>query len=87
VARGTADPDLGDRRAGRAGETSNLVAARGDASGTGVGRSILAHVDAPAGPIQAYTEVQLRDRDEKLSIPDGAVVIERGKHGGAVWLR
>ena len=43
------------------------------------GRAILAHLDAPAGRIATYTEVQLKDADETLSIPDGAVVIERGK--------
>ena len=43
------------------------------------GRSILAHVDAPAGRIETYTEVRFRDADEKTVIPDGAVVVERGR--------
>jgi hypothetical protein len=43
------------------------------------GRAILAHVGAPAGRIQTFTEIRFIDEDTKLSIPDGAVVIERGK--------
>lgn len=43
------------------------------------GRAILTHVGAPAGRIQTYTEIRFVDEDTKLSIPDGAVVIERGK--------
>ena len=43
------------------------------------GRAILAHLDAPAGRINTFTEVRFLDADEKTSIPDGAVVVERGK--------
>src|SRR6266540_718352 len=43
------------------------------------GRAILEHVDAPAGRILTFTEVRFIDADTKLSIPDGAVVVERGK--------
>lgn len=43
------------------------------------GRAILAHLEAPAGRIETYTEVRLTDRDEKPVIPDGAIVVERGK--------
>jgi hypothetical protein len=43
------------------------------------GRAILNHVDAPGGRIQTFTEIRFIDVDTKLSIPDGAVVVERGK--------
>ena len=43
------------------------------------GRAILSHLDAPAGRINTFTEVRFLDADEKTSIPDGAIVIERGK--------
>jgi hypothetical protein len=43
------------------------------------GRAILQHVDAPAGRIQTFTEVRFVDEDTKLSIPDGAIVVERGR--------
>ncbi len=43
------------------------------------GRAILQHVGAPGGKIQTYTEVRFVDDDAKLSIPDGAVVVSRGK--------
>jgi hypothetical protein len=43
------------------------------------GRAILNHVDAPGGRIQTFTEIRFVDGDTKLSIPDGAVVVERGK--------
>lgn len=43
------------------------------------GRAILTHLDAPAGKLNTYTEVRFLDADEKTSIPDGAVVVERGK--------
>jgi len=42
------------------------------------GRALLAEVGAPRGNIRTYAEVQLRDGDGKLSIPDGAIVVERG---------
>jgi hypothetical protein len=43
------------------------------------GRALLSHLDAPAGKITTFTEVQLRADDEKMWIPDGAIVVERGK--------
>lgn len=43
------------------------------------GRAVLAHLDAPAGRIRTFTEVRFLDGDEKTLIPDGAVVVERGK--------
>jgi hypothetical protein len=43
------------------------------------GRAILDHVGAPGGRIQTFTEIRFIDEDTKLSIPDGAVVVERGK--------
>lgn len=33
---------------------------------------------APKGQVQTFTEIQLRDRDNKRCIPDGAIVIKRG---------
>lgn len=43
------------------------------------GRAILAHVGAPAGRIDTFTEIRFADEAEKTLIPDGAVVVERGK--------
>jgi hypothetical protein len=43
------------------------------------GRALLAGVDAPRGRIATFAEVQLKDADGKLSIPDGAIVVERGQ--------
>jgi hypothetical protein len=43
------------------------------------GHAVLHHVDAPAGKIQTFTEIRFVDDDAKLSIPDGAVVVTRGK--------
>jgi hypothetical protein len=43
------------------------------------GRAILQHLGAPAGHIHTFTEIRFVDEDTKLSIPDGAVVVERGK--------
>lgn len=57
--------------------TSSLLAVMGAVPQ--FGRAILAHVGAPAGRIQTFTEIRFIDEDTKLSIPDGAVVIERGK--------
>lgn len=42
------------------------------------GRALLADVGAPRGRIQTYAEIQLKDGEGKVSIPDGAVVVERG---------
>lgn len=46
------------------------------------GHAILSAIDAPRGHISTFAEVQLKDADGKLSIPDGAIVVERGK---TVW--
>ena len=43
------------------------------------GRALLDHLDAPAGRISTFTEVRFLDVDEKTAIPDGAIVVERGK--------
>lgn len=43
------------------------------------GHSLLAGLGAPKGRIETYAEVQLKDENGKLSIPDGAIVVERGK--------
>ena len=57
--------------------TSSLLAVMGAVPQ--FGRAILDHVDAPGGRIQTYTEIRFVDDDTKLSIPDGAVVVERGR--------
>jgi hypothetical protein len=36
-------------------------------------------MDAPGGRVQTYTEVRLKGGDGKTHIPDGAIVVERGK--------
>lgn len=43
------------------------------------GRALLAHLEAPLGHINTYTEVRFLDADGKTSIPDGGIVVERGK--------
>lgn len=43
------------------------------------GHALVAGARAPRGRISTYAEVQLKDGDGKVSIPDGAIVIERGK--------
>src|SRR6187397_2077161 len=43
------------------------------------GRSLVSHLDAPGGKLDTYTEVRFLDADEKTAIPDGAIVVERGK--------
>jgi hypothetical protein len=57
--------------------TSSLLAVMGAVPQ--FGRAILDHVGAPGGRIQTFTEIRFVDVDTKLSIPDGAVVVERGK--------
>src|SRR6266487_4882566 len=44
------------------------------------GHALLSAVGAPKGHIRPFAEVQLRDGEGKLSIPDGAVVVERGRN-------
>jgi hypothetical protein len=43
------------------------------------GHSLLRPLGAPSGRIQAFAEIQLRDPEGKLSIPDGALVVQRGR--------
>ena len=43
------------------------------------GRAVLSELGAPRGRISTFAEVQLKDADGKLSIPDGAIVVERGQ--------
>jgi len=43
------------------------------------GRAIIQHAGAPGGHMTTYTEIRFLDPDEKLSIPDGAIVVERGR--------
>jgi hypothetical protein len=57
--------------------TSSLLAVMGAVPE--FGRAILADLGAPRGRISTYAEVQLKDADGKLSIPDGAIVVERGQ--------
>jgi hypothetical protein len=57
--------------------TSSLLAVMGAVPQ--FGHAILDHVGAPGGRIQTFTEIRFVDDDVKLSIPDGAVVVERGK--------
>src|SRR6476620_3901026 len=57
--------------------TSSLLAVMGAVPQ--FGRSILDHLGAPGGRIATFTDIRFVDADAKLSIPDGAVVVERGK--------
>jgi len=41
--------------------------------------ALLSQMKAPKGAISTFTELRFRDGDDKLHIPDGAVVVERGK--------
>lgn len=41
--------------------------------------SLLSPMKAPKGAISTYTELRFKDGADRLHIPDGAVVIERGK--------
>jgi hypothetical protein len=43
------------------------------------GRSLLTDLGAPGGKLTTFTEVQLKDADGGLHIPDGVLVVERGK--------
>jgi hypothetical protein len=43
------------------------------------GHALLHELGAPKGRIETYAEVQLKNEDGKVSIPDGAIVVERGK--------
>lgn len=43
------------------------------------GQALVSDLGAPKGRITTFAEIQLKDGDGKLSIPDGAIVVERGK--------
>lgn len=43
------------------------------------GHALLRPLGAPRGRISSYAEVQFKDKQGKTHIPDGAVVVERGK--------
>lgn len=43
------------------------------------GHALFGPLGAPKGRIQTFTEVQFKDAEGKTCIPDGAVVIERGR--------
>src|SRR4051812_33769003 len=43
------------------------------------GHSLLKPLGAPKGRIATFVEVQLKDAAGKTHIPDGAIVVERGK--------
>lgn len=58
--------------------TSSLLAVMGAVPQ--FGRAVLDQIGAPAGKIVPFTEVRFVDEDTKLSIPDGAIVVERGKN-------
>lgn len=57
--------------------TSSLLAVMGAVPD--FGRALLEHLDAPAGRISTYSEVRFTGTDEKVSIPDGGIIVERGK--------
>jgi hypothetical protein len=42
------------------------------------GRALIADLGAPKGRITTFAEIQLKDGDGTVSIPDGAIVVERG---------
>lgn len=43
------------------------------------GREIVTQFGAPKGEISTFEEIQLKDAEGKRHIPDGAIVVERGK--------
>ncbi|MDP3984931.1 MAG: hypothetical protein Q8Q52_08020, partial [Acidimicrobiia bacterium] len=43
------------------------------------GKAILRYLKAPAGEISTFTEVRFKDDDGATLIPDGAIVVERGR--------
>lgn len=57
--------------------TSSLLAVMGAVPE--FGRALVASLGAPAGRLKAYTEVRFTDGEGKTLIPDGAIVVERGK--------
>jgi hypothetical protein len=57
--------------------TSTLLAVMGAVPE--FGHALLGPLGAPRGRIRSFAEIQLRDGEGNLSIPDGAFVVERGK--------
>jgi hypothetical protein len=57
--------------------TSSLLAVMGAVPQ--FGRALLDQLGAPAGRLTTFTEIRFVDADAKLSIPDGALIVERGK--------
>jgi hypothetical protein len=43
------------------------------------GHGLLAEIGAPRGQISTFTEIRLKDGDGRTHIPDGAILVERGK--------
>ena len=43
------------------------------------GQALVSGLGAPKGRISTFAEIQMKDGDGKVSVPDGAIVIERGK--------
>lgn len=43
------------------------------------GRALVSELGAPGGKLTTYTEVQLKDGDGRVHIPDGVLVVERGQ--------
>ncbi len=43
------------------------------------GQALLTGMGAPKGRISTFTEVRLKDENGKAHIPDGAIIVERGK--------
>jgi hypothetical protein len=56
--------------------TSSLLAVMGAVREFGKG--VLDAMGAPKGRISTFSEVQLKDPDGRLSVPDGAIVVQRG---------
>jgi len=69
---GIRGPEEQEKRA-----TSSLLAVVGAVPE--FGHALFGPLGAPKGRIQTFTEVQFKDLEGKTCIPDGAVVIERGK--------
>jgi hypothetical protein len=51
------------------------------------GHALLSDLRAPKGSISTFTEIRLKDGDGQTHIPDGAIVVERGKTRWSVSLR
>jgi hypothetical protein len=50
------------------------------------GHALAGALGAPKGRIATFTEVQLKDAAGKTHIPDGAIIVQRGRPpGGASW--